>query len=131
MTRVPTWTVVIAGIFGVLGVVISIVMFVDPAAVPFFAGLEFTEEVRSLAAGYAIRNGATAVVLLVAVWMRTPGALFAAVSGRLITELLDGTRGLSAGAGWGQMWILVLIVPAGLVLWKLWPLVKTEMAAAR
>ena len=50
MTRVPTWTVVIAAIFGVLGVVISIAIVVNPAAVPMTAGLESIEEVQPLVA---------------------------------------------------------------------------------
>ena len=95
------------------------------------AGLEYTEEVQSLVVGYAIRNVVTALVLLLAVWLRTPGTLFAAVSGRLITELLDVAKVVAAGADWGLVFILVLIVPAVLVLWKLWPLLKIEMTAAR
>ena len=95
------------------------------------AGLESIEEAQPLVVGYAIRNSVTALVLLLAVWMRTPSALFAAVSGRLATEAMDTAKVLAAGADWGLMFILVLIVPAALVLWKLWPLVRIEMATAR
>ena len=131
VTSVPAWTVVIASIFGAVGLAVSALMYFDPAAAPFLSGFEITEDVAPLVAGYAVRNSITALVLLVAVWMRTPSALFAAVSGRLITELMDTARVLATGAEWGLMFILVLIVPAVLVLWKLWPLVKIEMAAAR
>jgi hypothetical protein len=131
MTEVPTWTVVIAAIFGLIGIAVSGLIFVNPAAAPMTAGIDMTEEVRSLVTGYAIRNSITALVLLIAVWMRTPTALFAAVSGRLITELMDGAKVLATGVDWGLLVVLVLLVPAGGVLWKLWPLARAEMTAAR
>ncbi len=95
------------------------------------AGLEITEEIQPLVIGFAIRNAVIALVLLLAVGLRTPGALFVAVSGRLINELLEVVQVLAEGAHWGLMVLLVLIVPAVLVLWKLWPLVRIEMATAR
>ena len=131
MTEVPTWTIVIAAFFGLVDVAVSVLIFVNPAAAPMTAGLDMSEEVRSLVVGYAIRNSITALVLLIAAWMRTPTALFAAVYGRLITELMDGAKILATGVDWGLMVVLVLLVPAGLVLWKLWPLATTEMATAR
>ena len=81
--------------------------------------------------GYAIRNSITALVILIAVWMRTPSALFAAVSGRLLTELMDGAKVLAAGTDGNLLIVLVLMLAAGLVLRKLWPLVRIEMARAR
>jgi hypothetical protein len=131
MTGVPTWTVVIAVIFGLIGVAMSGLILLDPDSAPVTAGLDMTEEVRSLVTSYAIRNSITALVLLIAAWMRTPTALFAAVSGRMITELMDGTKVLTTGVDGGLIVVLVLLVPAGLVLRNLWPLVRTEMAAAR
>ena len=131
MTKVPAWTVAIAAIFGVLGVGVSLFIFFDPAAAPVTSGLEITKELEALVASYAIRNSITALVLLLAVWIRTPGALFAAVSGRLITELLDAARVVSAGAGPELILLLALIVPAVLVLWKLWPSLQIEMTTAR
>ena len=131
MTKVPAWTVAIAVIFGVLGVAVSLLIFFNPAAAPLTSEIEITEELEVLVASYAIRNSITALVLLLAVWIRTPSALFAAVSGRLVTELLDGARVLAAEEGAGMILVLALIVPAVLVLWKLWPLVQIEMATAR
>ena len=131
MTKVPAWTVAIAVIFGVLGVAVSLLIFFNPAAAPVTSEIEITEELEVLVASYAIRNSITAIVLLLAVWIRTPSALFAAVSGRLVTELLDGARVLAAEEGAGMIIVLALIVPAVLVLWKLWPLVQIEMATAR
>ncbi len=118
-------------IFGVLGVAVSLLMFFNPAAAPVTSEVEITEELEVLVASYAIRNSITALVLLLAVWIRTPGALFAAVSGRLITELLDAARVVSAGAGPELILLLALIVPAVLVLWKLWPSLQIEMTTAR
>ena len=118
-----------AGIFVLTN--FSLFIFFDPAAAPVTSGLEITKELEALVASYAIRNSITALVLLLAVWIRTPGALFAAVSGRLITELLDAARVVSAGAGPELILLLALIVPAVLVLWKLWPSLQIEMTTAR
>jgi hypothetical protein len=131
MTKVPGWTVAIAAIFGVLGIAVSLLIFLDPASAPVTSELEITQQLEPLVGSYAIRNSITAFVLLLAAWIRTPGALFAAVSGRLITELLDAARVIAAGAGSGLILVAVLIVPAVLVLWKLWPLLQIEMATAR
>ena len=131
MTRVPTWIVAIAAIFGVVGVAISLLMFFNPAAAPVIGEVELTPELRPMIVSYAIRNSITALVILIAVWLRTPGALFAAVSGRLITELMDGAKVLAAGTDGNLMIVLVLMVAAVSVLWKLWPLVRIEMATAR
>jgi hypothetical protein len=130
-TRVPTWTVVIAAIFGGAGVAVSLLMFFNPAAAPVIGEIELTPELRPMIVSYAIRNSITALVILIAVWLRTPAALFAAVSGRLLTELMDGAKVLAAGASANLVIVVVLMVAAGLVLWKLWPLVRIEMAAAR
>ncbi len=47
-------------------------------------------------------------------------------------DLESGMTGLfAAGVDWGLMVVVVLLVLAGLVLFKLWPLARTEMAAAR
>ena len=131
MTRVPTWIVVIAAIFGVVGVAVSLLMFFNPAAAPVLGEVEITAELRTLTVSYAIRNSITALVILIAVWIRTPSALFAAVSGRLLTELMDGAKVLAAGTNGNLLIVLVLMGAAGLVMWKLWPLVRNEMAAAR
>ncbi len=131
MTRVPTWIVVIAAIFGVVGVAISLLMFFNPAAAPVIGEVEITAELRPVIVSYAIRNSITALVILIAVWIRTPGALFAAVSGRLLTELMDGAKVLAAGTDGNLAIVFVLMGAAVLVLWKLWPLVQIERATAR
>jgi hypothetical protein len=130
-TKVPGWTVAIAAVFGVLGVAVSTLMVLDPAAAPFLSGFDLSEEYAPLAGGYAIRNSITALVLLIAVWLRTPSALFAAVSGRLLTELMDGTRTLAEGPDANLVIVVVLLVPAALVLFKLWPHVQLERTTAR
>ncbi len=40
MTRVPTWSVVIAVIFGGVGVAVSLLMFFNPAAAPVIVEVE-------------------------------------------------------------------------------------------
>ena len=64
------------------------------------------------------------------------GSFVGALIGGLIIGITESVGGLFLGESLGKIgisliFILVLIVPAALVLWKLWPLVKIEMAAAR
>jgi hypothetical protein len=44
---------------------------------------------------------------------------------------MDGAKVLAAGTDGNLMIVLVLMVAALLLLWKLWPLVRIEMATAR
>lgn len=131
MTRVPTWTLAVAAVLGGVGVVVSAVMVLQPSAAPVTSTVEVTEELRPLIASYAIRNSVTALVLLIAVFLRTPSALFAAVSGRLLTELMDAARVLAEGADAGLLFVLGMITLETWVLRTLWPRVRIEMATAR
>jgi len=130
--KIPTW-IVIAIIYAVLGIAISIAVYTDPHfnELLFDEGRESTEGLISTTNSWVIRNTVTAIVLLVAVFIRTPSALFAGFFGRVLTKLLDGIQAFWENLDWGILNFLAFSLPAFIALWKLLPKVKEVRDSAK
>jgi hypothetical protein len=114
--RAPLWTLVIAGLFGVMGVGVSFAVWSDPTVLFPTATLD-----NPMLASWAVRNLATALVLLVTAATRRADALMVGFLGRAFTEIGDAALAAPTGDVAGIAVPAVMLgvdVVAGWTLWR-------------
>lgn len=113
--RAPVWTLVIAGLFGLMGVGVSFAVWSDPTILFPLATPD-----NPILASWAVRNLATALVLLVTAATRRADALLVGFLGRAITELGDAAIAVPTGDLAAIAVPLVMLGADIAAAWTLW-----------
>ena len=123
MKKIPYWVLGIAVLMALAPLALSIMGYMDPSSGP---GV-LPGDTPSLAGTYGLflsRNLATAIIMILAIVLRSPGMMFNAFMMRIFSDVFDIINTL-AGGGAFPVSFAVLIVIALPAAWYLWPMVTT------
>ena len=121
MKKIPYWVLGIAILMALAPLALSIMGYIDPSSGP---GV-LPGDTPSLAGTYGLflsRNLATAVIMILAIAMRSPGMMLNAFMMRIFSDVFDIINTL-AGGGAFPISFVALIVIALPAVWILWPMV--------
>ena len=121
MKKIPYWVLGIAVLMALAPLALTIMGYMDPSSGP---GV-LPGDNPSLAGTYGLflsRNLATAVIMIFAIAMRSPGMMFNAFMMRILSDGFDIINTL-VGGGPFPISFVVLIVIALPAAWALWPMV--------
>lgn len=121
MKNIPYWVLGIAVLMALAALGISLMGYMDPGAGP---GV-MPGDNPSLAGTYGLflsRNLATAVVMILAIVIRSPGMMFNAFMLRIFSDLFDIINTLVGGGAFPVSFVVLIVIslPAA---WYLWPMV--------
>ena len=123
MKKIPYWVLGIAVMLALAPLALTIMGYMDSSSGP---GV-LPGDNPLLAGTYGLflsRNLATAVIMILAIVIRSPGMMFNAFMMRIFSDLFDIFNTL-AGGGPFPVSFVVLIVIALPAAWALWPMVMT------
>ncbi|MEM9777338.1 MAG: hypothetical protein AAF902_22360 [Chloroflexota bacterium] len=122
MKNIPYWVLGIAVLMALAALALTIMGYMDPSTGP---GV-LPGDSPSLAGTYGLflsRNLATAVIMIIAIAMRSPGMMLNAFFMRVFSDVFDIVNTL-AGGGPFPVSFLALIIIALPAIWYLWPMVE-------
>ncbi len=118
MSAVPVWVLVIAGLFVLAPIAISVMGYMSPKKI--FADMEASAFSLSGPMGmYLSRNIATPLIMIVALFRGDPNMLLSAFLLRLFTDVLDIVNTMAGGAKFPVAFLgfVILSIPCVWVLW--------------
>ncbi len=123
MKKIPYWVLGIAVLMALAPLALTIMGYMDPGSGP---GV-LPGDNPSLAGTYGLflsRNLATAVIMILAIAVRSPGMMFNAFMMRIFSDGFDIINTLAGGGAFPISYValIVISIPAA---WVLWPMVMT------
>ena len=115
-TGIPLWVTVLALILGLFAAAVGISALLDPGR-----ALGYVPGADDLATTWAGRNAGLGVVLLVAVWLRSPAGYVVAFAGQVPREVADMLAAApdEGGIAFTGLFLFIDVLGAGVSLWAL------------
>ncbi|MEM7799344.1 MAG: hypothetical protein AAF633_09155 [Chloroflexota bacterium] len=121
MKKIPYWVLGIAVLMALAPLALTIMGYMNPSAGP---GV-MPGDTPLLTGTYGLflsRNLATAVIMILAIAIRSPGMMFNALMMRLFSDVFDIINTLAGGGAFPISFValIIIVLPA---IWYLWPMV--------